>query len=132
MELWTGALSWWKCHWPDLKSAGLFLVRFRVTMLGLKPQHSNPKPNPNSQSTVLSSYSSHTSHHLSQSPCHPSISYATQKLMLDSCKMVEKRSEAFHAFPWHFLQVLNRTLFHIVLLMCQIAFWNLLAVTIWL
>ena len=24
MELWTGALSWWKCHWPDLKSAGLF------------------------------------------------------------------------------------------------------------
>ena len=24
MELWTGALSWWKCHWSDLKSAGLF------------------------------------------------------------------------------------------------------------
>ena len=24
MELWTGALSWWKCHWPDLKSVGLF------------------------------------------------------------------------------------------------------------
>ena len=24
MELWTGALSWWKCHWPDFKSAGLF------------------------------------------------------------------------------------------------------------
>ena len=24
MELWTGALSWWKCHWLDLKSAGLF------------------------------------------------------------------------------------------------------------
>ena len=24
MELWTGALFWWKCHWPDLKSAGLF------------------------------------------------------------------------------------------------------------
>ena len=20
MELWTGALPWWKCHWPDLKS----------------------------------------------------------------------------------------------------------------
>ena len=33
MELWTGALSWWKCHWPDLKSAGLF-------------RHSNPNPNP--------------------------------------------------------------------------------------
>ena len=24
MELWTGVLSGWKCHWPDLKSAGLF------------------------------------------------------------------------------------------------------------
>ena len=24
MELWTGALSWWKCHWPDLKSADLY------------------------------------------------------------------------------------------------------------
>ena len=24
MELWTGALSEWKGHWPDLKSAGLF------------------------------------------------------------------------------------------------------------
>ena len=24
MELWTGALSWWKCHWPYFKSACLF------------------------------------------------------------------------------------------------------------
>ena len=24
MELWTGALSWWKCHCPDLTSASLF------------------------------------------------------------------------------------------------------------
>ena len=24
MELWTGTLSRWKCHWPDLKSSGLF------------------------------------------------------------------------------------------------------------
>ena len=24
MELWTDALSWWKCHWPGLKSADLF------------------------------------------------------------------------------------------------------------
>ena len=24
MELWTGALSLWKCHWAGLKSAGLF------------------------------------------------------------------------------------------------------------
>ena len=24
MDLWTCALSWWKCHWPDLENAGLF------------------------------------------------------------------------------------------------------------
>ena len=35
----------------------------------------------------------------------PWISYATQKLMLDSCKMVEKQSEAFHTFLWYFFQV---------------------------
>ena len=46
-------------------------------------------------------YSSHTSHHPSQTPCLPWISYATQKLMLDSCKMVEKQSEAFPTFLWH-------------------------------
>ena len=43
-------------------------------------------------------YSSHTSHHPSQTPCLPWISYATQKLMLDSCKMLQKQSEAFHTF----------------------------------
>ena len=43
-------------------------------------------------------YSSHTSHHSSQTPCLPWLSYATQKLMLDSCKMVEKQSETFHTF----------------------------------
>ena len=32
-------------------------------------------------------------------------SYATQKLMVDSCKMVEKRSEAFHTFLRHSFQV---------------------------
>ena len=43
MELWTGALSCWKYHWPDLKSAGLFP---RNLFLNLKPQHSNSNPNP--------------------------------------------------------------------------------------
>ena len=46
-------------------------------------------------------YFSHTSYPPSQTPCLPSISYATQKLMIDSCKMVEKQSEAFHMFLWH-------------------------------
>ena len=44
-------------------------------------------------------YSFHTSHHPSQTPCLPWISYATQKLILDSCKMVEKQSESFYTFP---------------------------------
>ena len=47
-------------------------------------------------------YWSHTSHHPSQNPCLPWISYDTQKPMLDSCKMVEKQSEAFHTFLWPF------------------------------
>ena len=47
-------------------------------------------------------YSSHTSHHPSQTPCLPWISYATQKLTLDSCKMVEKQSEVFHTLLEHF------------------------------
>ena len=42
------------------------------------------------------SYSFHTSHHPSQTPCLPWISYATQKLMIDSCKMLQKQCEAFH------------------------------------
>ena len=44
MELWTGALSWWKCHWPDFKCAGLFHRNFSWTPL--KPQHNNPNPKP--------------------------------------------------------------------------------------
>ena len=70
-------------------------------------------------------YSSHTSHHPSQTPCLPWISYATQKLMLNSCKMLQKQSEAFDTFRWHFSQVQNRILLHIVLIKCshvQIAF----------
>ena len=42
--------------------------------------------------------------------------------MLDSCKMVEKQSEAFHTFLLHFFQVENTILLHIVFLKCQIAF----------
>ena len=71
-------------------------------------------------------YSSHTYHHPSETLCLPWIPYATQKLMNDSCKMVEKQSEAFHTFLWlFFFQVKNRILLNIVLLKCrhvQIAF----------
>ena len=53
-------------------------------------------------------YSSHTSHHPSQTPCLYWISYATQKLMLDSCQMVKKQSEVFHTFLWHFFPSLKQ------------------------
>ena len=43
MELWTGALYWWKCH-RHLKSAGLFPRN--ISWTPLKPQYSNPNPNP--------------------------------------------------------------------------------------
>ena len=89
----------------------------------LKPQHSNPKPNPLAYQLVYwLPYSFHTSHHPSQTLCLPWISYATQKLMFDSCKMLQKQSEAFHRFLWHFFQVKNGILLHIIFLKCQIAF----------
>ena len=53
-------------------------------------------------------YSSHSSHRPSQTPCLPWSSYATQKLMLDSCKMVKNQSEAFHTFLWPIFQSLKQ------------------------
>ena len=84
----------------------------------LKSQYSNSNPLAN-QMWCIDFLTPATPHHPSQTPCLPWISYATQKLMLDSCKMVEKQSEAFHTFLSHFP---NRILLHIVLLKCQIAF----------
>ena len=53
-------------------------------------------------------YTSHTSHHPLQTPCLPWISYATQKLMLDSYKMVKKQYETIHTFLWHFFPSLKQ------------------------
>ena len=50
MELWSGVLSWWKCHWPDLKSAGLLQIS---SWTPFKPQHNNPKPKCNLLVTTL-------------------------------------------------------------------------------
>ena len=52
--------------------------------------------------------SSNTSHHPSQTPCFPWISYATEKPMFDSCKMLQKQSESFHTFLWHFFPCLQQ------------------------
>ena len=71
----------------------------------LQPQHSNPNPNLilwSSNSGVLTSLLLPHLSSPSQTPCLPWISYATQKLRLDSCKMLQNQSEAFHTFLWHF------------------------------
>ena len=73
----------------------------------LKPQHSNPNPLAN-KLWWIDFLTPLTPHHPSQTPCLLWISYATQKLMLDSCKMVEKQSEAFHTFLWQFFPSLKQ------------------------
>ena len=69
----------------------------------LKHQHSNPNPNPlANQLWYIDLLTPPTStHYPSQTPCLPWISYATQKQMLDSYKMVKKQFEAFHNFIAH-------------------------------
>ena len=44
MELWTGALSWWKCHCLDWRVPASSLGISSWTPL--KPQHTNPNTNP--------------------------------------------------------------------------------------
>ena len=58
----------------------------------LKTQHSNLNLNhlANQLWYIWLPYSSHTFHHPSQTHCLHWIAYATQKLMLDSCKMGSK------------------------------------------
>ena len=65
----------------------------------LKPQHGNP--NPNRLVNQLRCIDFLTPPPLLIIPHRlPAFSYATQKLMLDSCKMLQKQSEAFHTFLW--------------------------------
>ena len=89
----------------------------------LKPQHSNPNPNPLANQLWCIDF---------LTPPIPLIiphrlpafleSHATQKLILASCKMVEKQSEAFHTFLWHFSKFKTQFYCNIILLKCQIAF----------
>ena len=100
MKLWTGALSLCKCHWPDFRrelasSDGI------SSWTPLKPQHSNPNPNP--LANQLWSIDFLTP--LIIPHRHPAFLESLmplKKLMLDSCKMIEKQSEAFHTYPWLF------------------------------
>ena len=69
----------------------------------LKPQHSNPNPNPLANQLWCIDF---------LTPPIPLIIPHRQPAFLESlmplkngCKMVEKQSEVFHTFLWHFLQV---------------------------
>ena len=69
----------------------------------LKPQHSNPNPNPLANQIWWVDFLT--------TPIPLIIPYrfpATQKLMLDSCKMVEQQSEEYHTFLWYFCPSLKQ------------------------
>ena len=103
-------------HCPAGNATGS-IWRILVSSLGisswipLKPQNSNPNPSPlANQLWCIDFLTPPTSviipHRLP--PCLPWISYATQKLMLDSCKMLQTQSEAFYTFLWHFFPSLKQ------------------------
>ena len=131
-SLWQG----WSCslvHCPgrnatDLISRVLASCNGISSWTPLKPQYSNPNPNPLANQLWCIDFLTPPTpliipHRLR---AFPWISYATQKLLLNSCKMVEKQSEAFHMFLWPFFPTLKQNVYwHIVLLKCshiQIAF----------
>ena len=78
------------------------------TPLKLQFSYPNPKLLDNSTLVYWFPYSSYTSHHPSQTPCLSWISYATQKRMLDSFKIVQNQSEEFHTFLWYFFPSLKQ------------------------
>ena len=63
MELWTGALSRWKCPWLDLKSASDGISSWTL----LKPQHNNPTLWPINSSVLTSLLLPHLSSSLTDS-----------------------------------------------------------------
>ena len=125
-NIWTMELSWfpswlnslwqeWSCglvHYPSRNTTEPIWKMLASSdgissWTPLKPQHSNPNPNRlENQLWSIDFLTPPTSliipHRL---PCLPWISYDTQKLMLDSCKLLQKQSEAYHTFLWHFFQV---------------------------
>ena len=128
---WSNSMrQWWSCGLVHCPGGNVTEPIWRVLVSSdgisywtpLKPKHSNPNPNPLANKLwcidFLTPPTSYSTHHLSYTPCLSWLSNATPKLMLVSCKMVEKQSASFHTFLWHFFQVQNRILLHIILLKC--------------
>ena len=89
----------------------------------LKPQHSNPNPNPNHlayQHWCIDFLTSLTPLTIPQRlPDFLKSLMPLKNLMLDSCKMLQKQYEAFYTFLLHFCKVLKIILLHFVLLKCS-------------
>ena len=109
-SLWQG----WSCgllHCP-YGNATEPIWRVLASSLGisswtpLKHQHSNPNPNPLANQLWCIDFLTPPTPLIIPHQ-HPAFieSHATQKQMLDSCKMVPKQSEAFCTFLWRFFQV---------------------------
>ena len=75
----------------------------------LKPQHSNPNPNPLANQPWCIDFPTPPTRLII--PHRLPTFLESQKLMFDSWKTVEKQSEAFHTFLWHFLN-LNFIAYH--------------------
>ena len=93
----------------------------------LKPQHSNPNSKPLANQLWCIDFLTPPTPLIIPRWLAAFLEFLLplKKLMLNSCEMVEKQSKAFHTFLWHFFQVENRLLLHIILLKCpgvQIAF----------
>ena len=71
----------------------------------LKSQHSDPKPNPKPLANQLWYIDFLTPRTPLIIPHRLCAFLESLKLMLDSCQMVEKQSEAFHTFLWPFFEI---------------------------
>ena len=142
MELWTGSLSWWKYHWPDLNSAGLF--RPNLLLNSLKTQHSNPNPNSvaNQLCVLTSLLLPHPSSSLTDSLASLNLLCHTKtdaRFMRDAPKAVWSIpyiSEAFFSkFKIEFYCISFKIEFYCIsffwsVLTSRLHFWNSPAVTI--
>ena len=101
--------------WTDLKSAGPLPTESLAELL-LKPQHSNPNPNSLANQLWLA-YSSHTSQtFLTNSLPSLNLYMPLKKLILDSCKMVDKPVWSIPYVSVEFFPSFKTILLHIVLL----------------
>ena len=103
MELWTGVLSSWKCHWPDLKSAGFF--QQNVFLNSLKTSTLTVVVNQLWSIDFLTPSTPLIIPH--RLPAFLESLMPLKKLMLVSCKMLQKQCKAFHIFLWHFFPSLK-------------------------